>query len=528
MLLNENSIAPNIPDCIDQLPNNSIQVVKNYIGGQFVEPLQKKYLINRNPATNEILAYIPRSMDEDVNLAVKAAKKAHLEGVWRRKTEQERSNVLMKIAAKLQENLDVLAALESNDNGKPVSLAKNIDIPRAVANFQFFAGAILHDSTGCHTTGMNSLNYTLRRPIGFNQQTFFFCTQKILNFCIGICGLITPWNLPLYLLTWKVAPALACGNTVVAKCSELTPLTCNFLAQICDQVEELPKGVINFVYGYGRECGNAIVSHPDVNLISFTGGTQTGRVVGSIASQGFKKLSLELGGKNSLLIMDDCNIDTAVTLAKRACFTNQGEICLCASRVLVQESIYDEFVDKFKKIVQSIKIGDPKDGNSEMGPLISLAHREKIEFYVELAKHEGGQILTGGERPIFENQEHLKQGAFYKPTVIANLSPTSRTSTEEIFGPVVVVHKFKTDEEALEIANNVKYGLCASLCTTNLNRAHKMSENLEVGIVWINTWLNRDLRTPFGGVKQSGVGREGGKYSLEFYSEEKNVCISLM
>lgn len=508
--LDESKIPPNLPDSVDRLPDdvNHQSVVRNYIGGKFVPPVDGQYIVNRNPATGDIVSYIPRSKDSDVDNAVKCALEAHKSGVWRFKSEEERALVLDEIADKLESRLEELANMESTDCGKPISLARSLDIPRAVANFRFFAGAIRHQSTDCHTMGHSAINYTLRRPV-------------------GVCGLITPWNLPLYLLSWKVAPALATGNVVVAKASELTPMTANALAEIMDTVKGLPKGVFNLVHGYGRECGSAITAHDDVKLVSFTGGTETGRVVGRIASEKFKKLSLELGGKNPMIVFDDCNLDEVVHLAKRASFTNQGEVCLCCSRILVQDSIYDKFMEKFIPLVEGIKVGDPSDPNTDMGAVISPQHLEKIEFYINLAKQEGGKIRIGGERSDIVREDRFKNGAFLQPTIISDISPDSRVSTEEIFGPVVVVHKFKDDAEAIEIANNVKYGLCASVMTNNLQRAHKVSDHIETGMVWVNTWLMRDLRVPFGGTKSSGMGREGGNYSLEFFTEDKNVLIKL-
>eukprot|EP01080_Neovahlkampfia_damariscottae_P004709 gene4709-8293_t len=500
----ENSIPANVPLAIDELPKDSkVQVLRNYINGEWKDT--EKYIQNLNPSTGEILCYTPRTQKEDVQFACKSAKEAFKSGSWSGLSEGERAKYLYKIADKIEEKFEKFVKTESKDNGKPIGLAKMIDIPRAIANFRFFAGAIEHASTEAHYMGQTALNYTVRRPI-------------------GPCGLISPWNLPIYLLSWKVAPALACGNTVVCKPSELTPMTANLLAEVIDEVG-LPKGTFNLVHGYGREAGQAIVEDEDTPLISFTGGTATGVQVAKTASSKFKKLSLELGGKNSMVVFDDCDFEKSVALAARASFANQGEICLCCSRLFIQESIYDKFVDAFVKKVSELKVGDPSDPSTNMGSLISIEHRKKIEYYTNLAKQEGGKILYGGKIP--ELDEKFSKGAFYLPTIVSDLEPNSRTSTEEIFGPIVTIHKFKDENDALQKVNLVKYGLCSSVLTSNVKTAHKFSDKLQVGMVWVNCWLLRDLRVPFGGVKDSGIGREGGNYSLEFYSEDKNICINL-
>jgi aminomuconate-semialdehyde/2-hydroxymuconate-6-semialdehyde dehydrogenase len=399
--------------------------------------------------------------------------------------------------------LDELAVLESRDTGKPISVARTVDIPRAVANFRFFAGAVRHDETGFHPMA-GALNYTIRRPV-------------------GVAALITPWNLPLYLLTWKVAPALAMGNTVVAKPSELTPATACVLAEILTEVG-VPPGVFNLVHGLGAEAGQALTSHPGVDLVSFTGGTVTGAAVAAAAAPSFKKLSLELGGKNPTLVFADADFENAVAGAARAGFLNQGQICLCGSRVLVEESIYERFRDAFVRRVSTMQVGDPTDESTEFGALISREHRRKVESYVALAREEGGSILCGGKRPDLPPPHD--RGAFYEPTVVDGLSSTSRTATEEIFGPVVTLHPFRDEAHAVHMANEVRYGLAASVWTSNLGRAHRVSAAIETGMVWVNTWLMRDLRVPFGGVKDSGVGREGGRHSLDFFSEVRNVCVA--
>jgi aminomuconate-semialdehyde/2-hydroxymuconate-6-semialdehyde dehydrogenase len=480
-----------------------MRTLQNYIAGELRPAADGATLEDRAPATDAVVATIPASGPADVDAAVDAAHRA-LEGPWGRSTVAERADLLDAVADAIEAQADELAALESLDTGKPVKLARAMDIARAIANFRFFAGAIRHDHTDAHEMS-DALNYTLRRPL-------------------GVVGLITPWNLPLYLLSWKTAPALATGNAVVAKPSELTPLSASALADILHGVG-LPPGAFNLVHGLGGSAGAALVSHPGVAAISFTGGTATGARVGAAASAGFKKLSLELGGKNATVVFADADPDLLFPGVLRASFTNQGQVCLCGSRILVERRFHDAFVDRFAREVEALRLGAPSDPATDLGSLVSIAHREKIEFYVALARAEGGTVVTGGSRPSFDGP--LAAGAFYRPTVITGLSPTSRVAQEEIFGPVVTVHPFDTDVEAVAIANGVSYGLSASVWTRDLARAHRISAALDVGMVWVNTWLKRDLRVPFGGVKASGVGREGGDHSLSFYTNDKNVCVQL-
>lgn len=482
---------------------SEVQELQNLIDGQEQGALGGEFLDNVSPTRGQVIARIPKSQKADMAAAVSAAKKA-FRGEWSGWSRLQRADLLDAIADKIDAHKDELARLESLDNGKPIKLASAVDIPRAAANFRFFAGAIRHDKTDCHSMP-GALNYTLRKAI-------------------GVAGLITPWNLPLYLLTWKIAPALAMGNTVVAKPSELTPMTAARLGQLIHELD-IPKGVVNIVHGLGAEAGQALVEHPDVSLISFTGGTVTGRLVAATAAPQFKKLSLELGGKNPTLVFADADFDDAVEGALRAGFLNQGQICLCGSRILVEESIADDFEAALIAKAKEMKVGDPSDPKTDVGALISHAHREKVESYIQLAKDEGGHIATGGARPDLGAE--LNGGAYLNPTVITGLGPQCRVATEEIFGPVVSVHRFKDEAEAIELANGSRYGLCASVWTQNLSRAHRVSAALETGMVWVNTWLLRDLRVPFGGMKESGVGREGGRYSLEFFSESRNVCIKL-
>ena len=470
----------------------------NYINGQFLPPLDNKYLDNLAPATSTLLCTLPRSQKADVDAAVAAAKAAY--PAWSATSVEQRAAYLDAIADQLEKHFDRLAAMESEDAGKPYAAARVIDIPRAVKNFRFFAGAIRHDTTDSHWMA-DALNVTQRCPI-------------------GVAALITPWNLPVYLLSWKVAPALAMGNTVVCKPSELTPMTADALAHIIHDVG-LPPGVFNLVHGLGPEVGQSLVEHEDVAIVSFTGGTATGKRVALSAAPSFKKVSLELGGKNSTIVFADCDYEKTVKAAVRASFTNAGQVCLCGSRVLVEQSIYERFVNDYVAEVEKYTVGDP--ATAQIGSLTSLAHREKIEYYVDLAQKEGGTIRCGGRRPT-NLHPPFDAGAFYLPTVITGLPPTARCSVEEIFGPVVTVHPFSSEEEALSIANGVRYGLAGSLFTSDVARVQRVTRRWETGMVWVNTWLHRDLRVPFGGVKESGLGAEGGRHSLEFWSNAKNIC----
>ena len=473
--------------------------LRNYIGGRFVTHSDDQWLDNTEPATGSHICRVPLSDSSDVDAAVAAARSAHL--AWSALSHSERADWLDRIADALETRYEDVAALESRDTGKPISLARDVDAQRSVSNFRFFAGMLREHEEEVFEMA-SATNYVVHKPV-------------------GVGALITPWNLPLYLLSWKVAPAIGMGNTVVCKPSELTPMTADLLMQVIDEVG-LPAGVVNLVHGDGVGAGAPLVAHSDVDLVSFTGGTSTGEKVAASAAPAFKKLSLELGGKNASIIFADCDMESTVAGVVRAGFLNQGQICLCGSRVLVEDSIYDEFRDRFIDAVEAMRVGDPSDEATDLGALISGQHLEKVQSYVELAKQEGGNLLTGGAPCMPVEFEH---GNWMAPTVIEGLSPDSRCSTEEIFGPVVTLHPFSSEDEAVAIANNTRYGLAGSVWTGDLEKGKRVSEAIETGMVWVNTWLHRDLRVAFGGVKDSGVGREGGKWSLGFFSEAMNVCV---
>jgi aminomuconate-semialdehyde/2-hydroxymuconate-6-semialdehyde dehydrogenase len=480
-----------------------MQKIQNYINGDLIAPVSGNYLDNYNPAEGKVYSLIPDSDTEDIKLAVNAANQAF--PIWSKTSTAARSAVMQRIADLIDENLENLALAESIDNGKPLSLARSVDIPRASSNMRFFATAILHFSSEAHKMDEVAINYTTREPV-------------------GVAGCISPWNLPLYLFTWKIAPALAAGNCVVAKPSEITPMTAYLLSKLCIEAG-LPKGVLNIVHGLGTKAGQAIIAHRDIPLISFTGGTATGKHIASVAAPMFKKLSLELGGKNPNIIFADCDFDQAVKTSVMSSFANQGQICLCGSRILVERTIYDKFVEAFVEKVKRMKVGDPMEESTKTGAVVSEGHMHKVLSYIALAKEEGGQIVAGGEQVKLSGR--CADGYFIQPTVITGLDQNCRTNQEEIFGPVVTIMPFDTQDEAVSYANDTAYGLSATVWTDNLKRAHNVAQSLKSGIVWINCWLVRDLRTPFGGMKQSGVGREGGLEALRFFTETKNVCIKL-
>lgn len=475
--------------------------LENFIGGNFIGPLSGNFIDNVNPATGAVYGQVPDSNSKDIDAAVKAAKKAF--PAWSVMPVEKKFDILNKIASLIDENLDALALAETNDNGKPLWLSKLVDIPRASSNFRFFATGIMHFASESHAMEDRAVNYTLRQPI-------------------GIVGCISPWNLPLYLFTWKIAPALAAGNCVIAKPSEVTPVTAFLLGRICKEAG-LPDGVLNIVHGLGQHCGEAIVKHPEIKAISFTGSTRAGERIASIAAPMFKKLSLELGGKNPNIIFADCDWNKMMETTIRSSFSNQGQICLCGSRILVEESVYEKFKTEFVHKVKQLTVGDPLDEKSKQGAIVSNVHFDKVMNCIILAKVEGGKILCGGN--AVKPEGRCAEGYFIKPTVIEGLGPGCKTNTDEIFGPVVTLQSFKTTEEALQLANATQYGLAATVWTQDISKANLLAAKLQSGIIWINCWLVRDLRTPFGGMKDSGVGREGGWEALRFFTEPKNVCI---
>ena len=476
--------------------------ILNYVGGRFVEPHSRAHLENVEPATGRPYSLLPDSDERDVGQAYDAAHLAFRD--WSRTPAAERSRVLLRIADLIDANHDRLAEAESIDTGKPISLARAVDIPRAAANFRFFATAILHTESEAYATDDVALNVTLRAPR-------------------GVAGLISPWNLPLYLLTWKIAPAIATGNTAVAKPSEVTPMTAFLLCRLCDEAG-LPPGVLNVVHGLGPKVGAAVVDHPGIPAISFTGGTGTGAAIAASAAPMLKKLSLELGGKNPYVVFADADLDDALETGVRAAFTNQGQICLCGSRMLIERPAYDDFVAGLVERAKARRIGDPLDPATEHGALVSRAHLDKVRGAIARAVEEGGEILGGGRRPE-GLPERCAEGFFLEPTVIAGLGPHCRTNQEEIFGPVVTVQPFDDEDEAIALANDVPYGLAASVWTGDGRRAMRMAEAIDAGTVWVNCWMLRDLRAPFGGMKASGVGREGGTEAIRFFTEPKNVCL---
>jgi len=478
-----------------------MEFLKNFIDGEYLAPLSRQYMDNVNPATGAVYAQIPLSDVADLDLAIESAERAF--PLWSTMRIADRSAILLRLAAGIEARMDEFVKAESRDNGKPEKLAAHVDIPRAVSNFHFFATAIEHFASESHYMEQVGINFTTRRPI-------------------GIVGCISPWNLPLYLFSWKIAPALAAGNCIIAKPSEITPYTAYLLGQIANDAG-LPKGVLNILHGLGPEIGNAIVAHPKIKAISFTGGTATGQHIARIAAPMFKKLSLELGGKNPTIVFPDVDIEATVKEIFKSSFSNQGQICLCGSRIFVHQKIYDAFKQAFVDWVASAKVSYPSDPKAQLGAVVSKSHMEKILGYIDLAQEEGGRILTGGSRIIVEAPYH--EGYYVQPTVIEGLTNECRTNQEEIFGPVVTLLPFDDESEVVKMANGTKYGLAASVWTKDLNVAHRMADQLDMGIVWVNSWLIRDLRTPFGGMKDSGVGREGGWEALRFFTEPKNIFI---
>ncbi len=477
--------------------------VLNFIDGKYQPALSGKSIENFAPATGKLFGTIARSDAHDVEAAVQAALQA--QQAWALTTPEHRHDILMRISEGIMDRLDELAELESKDTGKPISVARTVDIPRAALNFKFFATAAMHFASESHEIPGQAMSYTLRRPV-------------------GLVGCISPWNLPLYLFSWKIAPALASGCVVIGKPSEVTPVTAYKLAEIC-KAAGLPDGVLNILHGLGPEVGAAITAHPKIKAISFTGSTRAGAEIARVAAPMFKKLSLELGGKNPTIICADADLEQAASATARAAFSNQGQICLCGSRIYIQRSIYPQMRAALIEKVHQLRLGDPADPKTQIGALVSKPHFEKVTSYLDLAKAEGGTILTGGHMVSLPG--HLAGGWYIAPTLIEGLTNSCRTNQEEIFGPLATIQPFDTIEEAIALANDTPYGLSASVWTQSLGTANRFADALETGIVWINTWMLRDLRTPFGGVKQSGVGREGGWDAMRFFTEPKNVTVGL-
>jgi aminomuconate-semialdehyde/2-hydroxymuconate-6-semialdehyde dehydrogenase len=478
-----------------------MQKLANYINGELTPASAGDWLQDFEPATGHAYARIPDSQKTDIDKAVGAAQRAF--PAWSATPAPDRGEWLRRLADLVERDIEKLSQAESVDSGKPIALARSLDIPRAVANLRFFAAAASQFASESHAMESGAINYTLRSPL-------------------GVVGCISPWNLPLYLFTWKIAPALAAGNSVVAKPSELTPMTAYRFSELCIEAG-LPPGVLNVVQGLGSKAGVALVEHPQVKAISFTGGTRTGADIATRAAPKFKKLSLELGGKNPTLVFADCDFETTVSETVRSAFSNQGEICLCGSRILIERSLYARFRDAFVAHVKALRQGDPLEVGTEQGALVSAAHLQKVLGYIELARKEGGKILCGGRQAKLDGR--CADGWFMEPTVIENLPPECRTNLEEIFGPVVTLMPFDTEDQAVNIANGTPYGLAASLWSQNTSRCHRVAARLEAGLIWVNCWMLRDLRVPMGGVKQSGNGREGGWEAMRFFTEARNVCI---
>lgn len=471
--------------------------IKNYIGGEHIAPLDGQYLDNINPATEEVYSKVPASKEADVLKAIEAAKMAF--PAWSKKTVEERIEIFQKMASMIRDRHEELALAESRDNGKPVKLAMRVDIPRAWQNLEFYAKAMSQFSAESYVSN-NSINYTTYKPL-------------------GVVTCISPWNLPLYLFTWKIAPALITGNTVIAKPSEVTPMTAYLFSEIAKEAG-MPAGVLNILHGLGPDMGETMVGHEDIKAVSFTGSTATGKYIAQKAAESFKKVSLEMGGKNPNIIFDDCDYEKALKTTVHSSFANQGQICLCGSRIYVQKSIYEKFKTDLASAAEKLRVGDPTDGKTQQGAVVSKPHYEKILSYLDIAKKEGGKILCGGE--AIEGS-----GYFIKPTLIENLDINCQTNQDEIFGPVATITPFENEEEVLAMANGTRYGLSATVWTNDVNKAHRVADRIDAGIVWVNCWLNRDLRTPFGGVKNSGLGREGGSDALHFFTEVKNTCVQV-
>ena len=478
-----------------------LEIVNNFIDGEFVEPHTKQYLDIYEPATGLAYGKVAESSTLDINKAVESAKNAF--PYWSGISLEQRASYLNKIASEIKNRSNILAKCESRDTGKPISVAREIDIPRAIENFKFFASYSENFDFQSNIESDISFNTISRKPL-------------------GVVGCISPWNLPLYLFTWKIAPALIVGNTVIAKPSEVTPFTASKLAEICLEIG-LPKGVLNIVNGTGSIAGDMIVKNKNIKAISFTGGTATGKLIYQNSFESLKKLSLEMGGKNPAIIFEDCDYNLMLKTVLRSSFSNQGQICLCSSRILIESSIFDKFKTDFCDAVSKINIGDPKYKETQFGAISSKNQFEKIKHFIEIAKNEDGNILLGGRNLILPGR--CKNGWFIEPTIIESLENKSRVNQEEIFGPVVTLQSFKSEKEAIEIANDTHYGLSATVWTNNSEKSERIATAIDAGVIWINCWMLRDLRTPFGGMKDSGLGREGGDHVLRFFTEQKNICI---
>jgi aminomuconate-semialdehyde/2-hydroxymuconate-6-semialdehyde dehydrogenase len=487
----------------------AVRDVRNFIAGEYVAARSGRTFDKRSPVDGALIARVSEAGEAEVDAAVKAARDA-LEGPWARLAPAERGEMLYTVANEINKRFDDFLEAEVADTGKPVSLARHLDIPRGAANFKVFADTVKNVSTEffemATPDGTGAINYAMRRPV-------------------GVVGVICPWNLPLLLMTWKVAPAMACGNTLVVKPSEESPQTAALLGEVMNAAG-IPKGVYNVVHGFGpSSAGEFLTTHPQVNAITFTGETRTGAAIMKAAADGARPVSLEMGGKNPAIVFADCDFEAAIDGTMRSCFANCGQVCLGTERVYVERPIFDKFVAALKERAEKLKLGRPEDGATTMGPLISQEQRDKVLSYYKKAVEEGATVVTGGGVPDMPGE--LVEGAWVQPTIWTGLSDTAAVTTEEIFGPCTHIAPFDEENEVVRRANALDYGLAASVWTTNLARAHRVSARIEAGIVWVNSWFLRDLRTPFGGMKQSGIGREGGVHSLEFYTELKNVCIKL-
>ncbi|MBM4765165.1 aldehyde dehydrogenase [Bacillus sp. B15-48] len=481
-----------------------VKEVGLYINGEYVEASDRATFEVKNPATQEIIAKVSEATEADVDRACRVARDAFENGPWRTMTVAERCAKLRRMAEIILERKEEIAHLDAADVGKPLQSALQL-VPRAANNIKFFADFMEQQGGETYPMEDEYLNYTRYEPV-------------------GVAALITPWNVPFMLTTWKLGPCLAAGNTAVIKPAEMTPLSVSLLGEIAKEAG-IPDGVVNVVHGLGGVVGNALTTHPEVDLISFTGSTVTGKRILKSGADTLKKVSFELGGKAANIVFEDANIEKAVPESIRAAFMNSGQVCLAGSRILVQRTIFDEFLEKFKKAATELKVGDPKEADTKMGPVVSEEHYKKVTSYLDIAKEEGATLICGGKRP--DLPEYLQDGYYLEPTVYVSENPKSRLCQEEIFGPIVTIIPFDTEEEALRIANDTEYGLNAVVWTENLQRAHRISHAVRAGTIWVNCWFVRDLRAPFGGMKKSGVGREGGHHSLEFFSEAKNICIAL-